>query len=245
MPHRSWSPRPLCRSPIDPRRGDRPRPSRALGAVPRPSADPLGHSLDRHRLGAADRRCPRPRRAHDRGQGAAPWLVETGLPLTSGGFIAIDETLRSTGDQRIFAAGDVATMTAHPREKAGVYAVRQGPPLAANLRRALAGRRLRRAVPQRRGLALIGTGDEHAVASRGPFAAYGPRLWRLKDWIDRRWMRRYRELPEMLPEPGEDPMRCGGCAAKVPAAALDRVMELLQPETSSAILSGLDSPDDA
>src|SRR6202023_606007 len=144
--------------------------------------------------------------------GAAPWLAETALPLTPGGFIAIDETLRSTGDPKIFAAGDIATMIAHPREKAGVYAVRQGPPLAANLRRALAGKRPRRAVPQRRGLALIGTGDEQAVASRGPFVAYGPRLWQLKDWIDRRWMRRYRELPEMLPGPGEDPMRCGGCA---------------------------------
>jgi selenide,water dikinase len=177
--------------------------------------------------------------------GAAPWLVETGLPLTPEAFIAIDETLRSTGDPRIFAAGDVATMTGHSREKAGVYAVRQGPPLAANLRRALVGKRLRRAVPQRRGLALIGTGDEHAVASRGPFAAYGSRLWQLKDWIDRRWMRRYRELPEMLPEPGEDPMRCGGCAAKVPAAVLGRVIERLQPETSSGVLIGLDSPDDA
>jgi selenide,water dikinase len=177
--------------------------------------------------------------------GAAPWLAETGLPLTAGGFIAIDETLRSTSDPRIFAAGDVATMIAHPREKAGVYAVRQGSPLAANLRRALAGRRLRRAAPQRRGLALIGTGDEHAVASRGPFAAYGPRLWQLKDWIDRRWMRRYRELPEMLPAPGEDPMRCGGCAAKVPAAVLGRVMGRLQPETSGAVMIGLESPDDA
>src|ERR1700736_3438876 len=93
--------------------------------------------------------------------GAAPWLADTGLPLTREGFIAVDDRLRSPGDVRIFAAGDVATMLAHPREKAGVYAVRQGPPLAANLRRALAGKRPRRAVPQRRGLALIGTGDEH------------------------------------------------------------------------------------
>jgi selenide,water dikinase len=100
-------------------------------------------------------------------------------------------------------------------------------------------------VPQRRGLALIGTGDAHAVASRGPFAAYGTFWWRLKDRIDRRWMRRYRELPEMLPDPGEDPMRCGGCAAKVPAAVLGRVMERLQPAKSAAVMIGLDSPDDA
>src|SRR6185369_1360634 len=107
------------------------------------------------------------------------------------------------------------------------YAVRQGPPLAANLRRALAGKRLRRAVPQRRGLALIGTGDQKAVASRGPFAAYGPRLWQLKDWIDRRWMRRYTELPAMAADDEQDAMRCGGCAAKVPADVLARVMARL------------------
>jgi selenide, water dikinase len=177
--------------------------------------------------------------------GAASWLAETGLPLSADGFIAIDDKLRSTGDERIFATGDVATMIAHPREKAGVYAVRQGPPLAANLRRALAGRRVRRAVPQRRGLALIGTGDRHAVASRGPLAAHGAALWQLKDWIDRRWMRRYRELPEMTADDAEDPMRCGGCAAKVPAAVLARVMERLQPATCAAVLIGLDSPDDA
>ena len=97
--------------------------------------------------------------------------------------------LRSPADAAVFAAGDIATMPAHPRDKAGVYAVRAGPPLADNLRRALAGRRLRRAVPQKRALALIGTGDGKAVASRGPFAAYGRSLWLLKDWIDRRWMR--------------------------------------------------------
>jgi selenide,water dikinase len=177
--------------------------------------------------------------------GAAPWLAETGLPLTTDGFISIDETLRSPADPRIFAAGDVATMLAHPREKAGVYAVRQGPPLAANLRRALTGKRPRRAVPQRRGLALIGTGDGHAVASRGPFAAYGASWWQLKDWIDRRWMRRYRELPEMTVDEAEDPMRCGGCAAKVPAAVLGRVMRQLQPATGDAVMIGLDAPDDA
>ena len=129
--------------------------------------------------------------------GGAPWLADTGLPLDERGFVAGRREPALAGRPAVFAAGDVATMPAHPREKAGVYAVRAGPPLADNLRRALAGRRLRRAVPQRRALALIGTGDERAVASRGPFAAYGRGLWRLKDWIDRRWMRRYTELPAM------------------------------------------------
>jgi selenide,water dikinase len=79
----------------------------------------------------------------------APWLAETGLPLDQRGFVIIDETYRSTADAAVFAAGDIATMPNHPREKAGVYAVRAGPPLADNLRRALAGRKPRRAVPRR------------------------------------------------------------------------------------------------
>jgi selenide,water dikinase len=175
----------------------------------------------------------------------APWLADTGLPLDERGFVIIDETYRSTADAAVFAAGDIATMPAHPREKAGVYAVRAGPPLADNLRRALAGREPRRAVPQRQVLALIGTGDARAVASRGPFAAYGRSLWWLKDWIDRRWMRRYSELPAMDVEGGDEAMRCGGCAAKVPADVLARVMARLDTPASDAVAIGLASPDDA
>jgi selenide, water dikinase len=175
----------------------------------------------------------------------ASWLAETGLPLAERGFLVIDETLRSPADPTVFAAGDIATMPAHPREKAGVYAVRAGPALAENLRRALAGRRLRRAVPQRRALALIGTGDRRAVASRGRYEAYGAILWWLKDWIDRRWMRRYTELPRMAADDGEDAMRCGGCAAKVPAEVLGRVMARLDAGASDAVTIGLASRDDA
>jgi selenide, water dikinase len=174
----------------------------------------------------------------------APWLAETGLTLDARGFVVIDERLRSPADAAVFAAGDIAAMPAHPREKSGVYAVRAGPPLADNLRRALAGRRLRRAVPQRRALALIGTGDGHAVASRGRLEAHGALLWHLKDWIDRRWMRRYTELPAMAQD-GDEEMRCGGCAAKVPAEVLGRVVARLDAASSDAVAIGLGSPDDA
>src|SRR5262249_6906559 len=56
---------------------------------------------------------------------------------------------------------------------------------------------------------------------------------------------RYRELPEMAVDDAEDPMRCGGCAAKVPAQVLSRGMERPQPATSDAGTIRLDNPDDA
>lgn len=123
---------------------------------------------------------------------AAPWFADTGLPLDERGFLAIDATLASTGDDRIFAAGDCATVLAHRRPKAGVFAVRQGPPLADNLRRALAGERPQPFVPQRRYLSILGTGDGRAVATRGDWAIEGRWVWWWKDHIDRKWMRMYR-----------------------------------------------------
>jgi selenide,water dikinase len=181
-------------------------------------------------------------------EAAAPgWLATTGLALDERGFLAIADTLRSIDDTGVFAAGDAATVLAHPRPKAGVFAVRQGPPLAENLRRALAGRPLRPFVPQRQFLSLIGTGDRRAVASRGRIALEGAWLWRLKEWIDRRWMQGYTELPVMAPMPmaAPDGMRCGGCGAKVGATSLSRALARLPRRPPRAgVLLGLADRDD-
>jgi selenide,water dikinase len=126
------------------------------------------------------------------GAAALPWLRGLGVALDAAGFVVVNESLQSISDAHVFAVGDCATMVGHPRPRSGVFAVRQGPPLAANLRAALTGRLLARYVPQERALSLVSAGDRYAVASRGRWAAEGRWAWRWKDWIDRRFVARYR-----------------------------------------------------
>ena len=202
--------------------------------------------------------------------GAAKWLKEsTDLALDDDGFIAVNATLESTSHQHVFAAGDVANVLKHPRPKAGVFAVRQGPPLDKNIRRALLGKSLVDFTPQKLFLGLITIGGKSAVLSYGNYAfggigPVGERLWRWKDKIDRKWMKMYQEMPDMKEEAidasplalaaGEEtiaalravPMRCGGCGAKVGATVLSRVMKRLEPiPTNKNVEVGIDQPDDA
>lgn len=193
---------------------------------------------------------------------AAPaWAGGCGLAVDENGFIRVDDCLQSVSHPGVFAAGDNAALP-DPRPKSGVFAVRQGPVLADNLRRAATGRRLRAYRAQRHFLGLISTGDRYAVASRGGWSAEGAWLWRWKDWIDRRFMRRFNELPAMAgsdaPElatglaDGEAirelstlAMRCGGCGAKVGSTVLSRVIQRLPASARRPdVLIGLDAPDD-
>ncbi len=195
--------------------------------------------------------------------GGASWLRETGLALDGDGFIRVRDTLQSETDPLVFAAGDCASMPGEPLEKAGVFAVRMGKPLAENLRRTVLRLPLRAYRPQRRWLALISTGDRHAVASRGGLFARGDWVWRWKDWIDRRFMRRFNELEPMAApaataaeavplDEGERTqaisavaMRCGGCGAKVGATVLSRALAGIHPIERDDVLIGLHAPDDA
>jgi selenide,water dikinase len=125
---------------------------------------------------------------------AAPaWFRDTGLALDAKGFLAVGPTLQSTNDPDVFAAGDCAALIETPREKAGVYAVRAGPPLADNLHRRARGVAPKPWHPQKSHLALISTGERYAIASRGIFKMEGAFLWTMKDWIDRGWMRQYQK----------------------------------------------------
>jgi selenide, water dikinase len=200
--------------------------------------------------------------------GGAPWLKQTGLALDDEGFIQVNDNLQTLTDPNIFAAGDIASMVNYKLEKAGVFAVRQGPPLTENLRRAVEGTALQAYRPQTSWLALISTGDQYAVASRAWLGFAGAWVWQWKDWIDKRFMRKFQDFPKMdahAPKPAASSaqssvkltneeslqaisaiaMRCGGCGAKVGASVLSRALGNLHPYETDAVIIGLKDPDDA
>ncbi|HEX2164288.1 MAG TPA: pyridine nucleotide-disulfide oxidoreductase, partial [Thermoanaerobaculia bacterium] len=90
-------------------------------------------------------------------------------------------------------AGDCATLRDRPETpKAGVHAVRQGPLLWRNLVAAARGGELARFRPRRRFLALLDTGDGRAILAYGRLALWSRWAARLKERIDRRFVRRSR-----------------------------------------------------
>ena len=187
--------------------------------------------------------------------GASVWMSQqTPFATTPNGFLRVNDTFECIHHPGVFAAGDCCHIDKHPRPKAGVFAVRAGPPLVDNLLKYLARRPLVAHKPQKHFLGLISTGDPYAIASKGDwFALEGKLMWKWKDYIDRKWMAKYTELPdleemmdkmkltysksipstvrqkgpEVMAAFAAEAMRCGGCGAKVGATTVSRVLNAI------------------
>jgi len=171
--------------------------------------------------------------------GAKPfgWMQEIGIPCDKG-FIVVDRFLKSPANPSVFAVGDCASFQDCPLPKAGVYAVRQAPILYQNLKASLIGKKLVPYRPQADFLKLISTGRKHAVGLKNGIAFEGGSIWKLKDYIDRKFMGQFEqemprpkfELPleaamgsnEILRESN---MLCGGCGAKVSHTSLQSALQ--------------------
>jgi pyridine nucleotide-disulfide oxidoreductase family protein len=129
------------------------------------------------------------------GAQAPPWLQASGLDLDTQGFISVDAHQRSTSHANVFAAGDVSSRQDRPLARSGVYAVRAGPALAHNLAAVVAGQNLKVHQPPARSLNLLSCGDGRAIATYGNLATQGRWVWWLKDYIDRKFARRYADQP--------------------------------------------------
>jgi selenide,water dikinase len=188
------------------------------------------------------------------------WPADCGLAVDADGFIAVNIHLQSLSHPFVFASGDAASIEGHPRPKSGVYAVRQGKPLARNLLRFATGRRLKTYLPQKNALALMYTGDRKAIASRRNLFFKGHWVWALKHKIDTDFLRKYARLPVIEPtlrlqrglvdsdteeQLREHAIRCAGCAAKVGSDTLQHVLSRLKPTTQPDLVGDLTTTEDA
>ncbi|KAK4530950.1 hypothetical protein CCYA_CCYA06G1807 [Cyanidiococcus yangmingshanensis] len=144
------------------------------------------------------------------GAAALGWLATcTDLAVSADGYLRVRPTLQSFTSDDVFAAGDCIAWgndSESSLPKAGVYAVRQAPVLADNLRqrlRILVQRAegiaprlrddsgMREFRPQQRYLSILNTADGRGIAYRGQWMAYGRWVWHWKNMLDHLWMARY------------------------------------------------------
>lgn len=126
----------------------------------------------------------------------APLLASCGAALDAQGYLAVADTLESSSHPGLFAAGDCAGFVSGQRvPRSGVFAVREAPVLAHNvLARLLGSGRLRTYRAQTGYLALLNAGDGTAIGSWRGLGGHGAALLRLKDRLDRGFMRRFRQI---------------------------------------------------
>lgn len=174
-------------------------------------------------------------------EAAPPPLIKVSGLHNDSGFLKVGATLQNPSHPFIFGAGDCISIEGYELPKSGVFAVRQGPVLSENLRRFILGQKnLKKYVPQKKTLALITSGHKKALASYGAVAFSGSSFWwKVKDFIDRRFMRKFQHLPPMkgeffgkVPERPKKitPNTCGGCGAKVEKGVLTSVFQRLDQE---------------
>lgn len=181
------------------------------------------------------------------GAAAPHWIRDSGLLTDDGGFVTVDKHLQSVSHSGIFASGDIAHLRDDPRPKAGVYAVRQAPFLEDNLRRLTLGQSLKPIKLQSKYLSLLSLGGRSATGERNGRVLSGSWVWRLKDSIDRRFMRQLQNLgtPQPMAAPMPDKPHCGGCGGKLGPELLSDGLAGLPVYSRAEVLPALASPEDS
>jgi selenide,water dikinase len=132
-------------------------------------------------------------------RGVEPELItRSGLPHDEEGRLLVDRSMQSVDGAPIWGAGEAVTIQQFPdRDRGAGYAVREAPALDRSLRAALGQGRPARYRPQHASLAVLNTGGGWALIRWKGIHRHSRWAWRLKDMMDRRFMRRFRGSDEM------------------------------------------------
>ncbi|RWZ52287.1 pyridine nucleotide-disulfide oxidoreductase [Halobacillus fulvus] len=122
-----------------------------------------------------------------------PIFKHSDLDTDDKGFAHVESTLQFKDYPFMFGAGDCVTMLDHPKlPKSGVYAVRQGPVLADNLYHFFKKEPLQEYDPQKQALYILSVGHQKGFLIYGPVSFCNRRAWKMKNKIDRDFMKKYK-----------------------------------------------------
>ncbi|MEJ5357368.1 MAG: FAD-dependent oxidoreductase [Desulfobacterales bacterium] len=122
-----------------------------------------------------------------------PLFGDSGLPTDAEGALCVNRFLQSPSHPEIFGGGDCIHFSPRPLSRVGVYAVRQNPVLLANLRAFFFGGEPVAFRPQRHFLLAFNLGDGRALVHWRGLVFGGRAAFRLKDRLDRGFLRRFRD----------------------------------------------------
>jgi NADH dehydrogenase FAD-containing subunit len=119
---------------------------------------------------------------------------KSGLTVGPDGGLIVNKYLQSIDYPNIFGGGDCIYFKEDPLDKVGVYAVRENPILLHNLMASLEETELKEFKPGGDYLLILNLGDGTGIFRRKPLLFGGrPAFW-LKDYIDRKFMKKFQSL---------------------------------------------------
>jgi NADH dehydrogenase FAD-containing subunit len=118
-------------------------------------------------------------------------LEESGFPTGSDGGLLVNDFLQSVAFPEVFGGGDCICLQSRPLDKVGVYAVRQNPVLYNNLMAALEDGTMQPFIPGDAYLLIFNLGDGKGIYVKNDWVWGGRLAFHLKDFIDRRFMRKF------------------------------------------------------
>lgn len=121
-------------------------------------------------------------------------FADSGLATGPDGGLMVNDYLQSPEYPEIFGGGDCIHFQPHPLDKVGVYAVRQNPVLLHNLLAFLEGMPLEKFEPGGDYLLIYNLGDGTGILKKRGLVFGGRLAFRLKDYIDRRFMQKFQSL---------------------------------------------------
>jgi NADH dehydrogenase FAD-containing subunit len=122
---------------------------------------------------------------------------ESGIPVGEDGGMSVNGYLQSTAHPQLFGGGDCISVEGHTVAKVGVHAVRQNPILKHNLEVALDGGEMKRFTPNPDYMLIMNMGDGKGIMWKKSLVLNGGLAFLLKDFIDRRFMKRFQVSGEL------------------------------------------------